>query len=61
MEMVQYLGIVLLAILLKGDYCGDGTVIRHSIVCFCPESILRMGVGSTFKYSIVCCSPKGGR
>ncbi len=61
MEMVHTSGIVLLAVLLKGDYLGDGTSYRSGIVLFsCSESILRIGVGSTFKFSIVCCSPKGG-
>ncbi len=59
-EMAKTSGIVLLAFLLKGDYCGDGMAYRNSTVCFWFKRISQIGVGLTFKYSIVCCSSKGG-
>ncbi len=41
------------SVLLKGDYCVDGTVFRYRTVYFCSESISWIGVGSTFKLSNV--------
>ena len=58
MEMAHTSGIILLPLLLKGDTVE--MAFRYSTVYFCFGSRSQMGVGSTFKYSIVCCSSKGG-
>ncbi len=51
----------LLAVLLKGDYWGDGTEFRYRSVFFSSRSRSGIDAGSAFKFSIVCCcSSLGG-
>ncbi len=51
MEIAQTLGIVLFAVLLKGDYWEDGSAFRYRSVFFSSRSRSQVDDGSTFKYS----------